>query len=114
MLRSIILRLLINAGAIYAAAYLLDGVLLKGFKGALFVAVVFGILNTLIRPLLLLLTLPINILTLGLFTLVINAVILGLTDEMSQSINIIDFGTTFMAALIISVINAIVGMWENE
>ena len=114
MLRSVILRLLINAGAIYAAAFLLEGVLLHSFKEAIFVAVVFGILNTFVRPLLLLLTLPINILTLGLFTLIINAVILGLTDELSRSINIVDFGTTFMAALIISVINAILGMWEHE
>lgn len=67
----ILLSILINTIAVFVTASILPGVHLKNFLTALVVAVVIGIINALIRPLLLLLTLPINILTLGLFTFVI-------------------------------------------
>lgn len=114
MLRFIVLRLLINAVAIYAAATLLDDVIVPDFKGAIFVALVFGFLNVLVRPLLLILTLPINILTLGLFTLVVNAIILGLTAELSSNLTIHGFGSAILAAIVIGIVNAILGLWEGR
>jgi putative membrane protein len=75
-MRGILLRWLILTAAILAAAYLLDGIVIRDFLSAFLAAAVLGILNAFFRPLLLLLTLPLNILSLGLFTFVINAFLL--------------------------------------
>ena len=68
-----ILRLIINSGVILLVAYFIPGIQVSSFWAALFLAVVMGVINALIRPIIILLTLPINLLTLGLLTLVINA-----------------------------------------
>ena len=81
-------RLILNALSIYLAAYLVDGMAVDGPKGALISAVVFGVMNFLVRPILLLLTLPLNILTLGLFTLVVNGLTLWLTAALIQSLDV--------------------------
>ncbi|MEM8847186.1 MAG: phage holin family protein [Bacteroidota bacterium] len=73
---SFILRLLLNALAVIILAYALPGVGVDSFITALLVAVVLGILNFLVKPLLVILTLPITIITLGLFLLIINAIII--------------------------------------
>jgi len=71
----LVLRLLINAFFLLLASYIISGVELNSFYAALITAVVLGLMNALIRPVIILLTLPINILTLGLFTLVINGLL---------------------------------------
>ncbi|MBP9802479.1 phage holin family protein [Patescibacteria group bacterium] len=72
----LILRLLFNAIILISAAYWLPGVVVDNFYSALITAIVLGLVNAIIRPVLILLTLPINILTLGLFTLVINGLLI--------------------------------------
>ncbi len=72
----LIIRLIINALVLLLAAYLLNGVEVTSFYAALITAIVLGLVNAVIRPVLILLTLPINILTLGLFTLVINGLLI--------------------------------------
>jgi putative membrane protein len=67
--------------------------------------VVLGVVNLLIRPVLLLLTIPINILTLGLFTLVINTLMVMLTDTLVESLDIPGFGVAFLIALMVYVLN---------
>lgn len=76
----LIFRLLLNAIAVFVAAYLLEGVLLDGYVTALIVAVVLGVLNTFLKPILAILTLPITFLTLGLFALVLNVLMVLLTE----------------------------------
>jgi len=81
----LILRWLFNAAALWAAAYLVPGIDHEGWLALLIIALVFGLVNALIRPLLKLLTCPLQILTLGLFTIVINASLLLLTSWIAQN-----------------------------
>lgn len=70
---SILINLILSAMAIFAAAYVLPGVSVTNFTTAIIVAIALGVINAIIKPILLILTLPINLMTLGLFTFVINA-----------------------------------------
>lgn len=106
---NIILRWIINAIAIILAAYLLPGVTISGFGGALILAIVLGLINALIRPILLLLTLPINVLTLGLFTLVINALLILLADGISPGFEVDGFWWALLFSLVLSLINGVLG-----
>ena len=96
---------LIRAIAIVITAYLLPGVQLSGFSAALVTAVVLGLINTFIRPLLLLLTLPLNILSLGLFTLVINALLIMLTSALVPGFLVAGFGWALLFGLVLSIVN---------
>ncbi len=95
----------INALVLLALPYLLPGVHLRGFGQALLAALVLGLLNTLIRPVLLVLTLPINVLTLGLFTLVINGFLFWLTARLMGGFEVAGFWWAVIAALVYSLIS---------
>ncbi|MGE5426094.1 MAG: phage holin family protein [Bacillota bacterium] len=95
---------LVSAIAILIAAYLIPGVVISGFWAALVVAVVLGLLNLLIKPLLLLLTLPINILTLGLFTFVINALIVMLASGLVPGFRVGGFLNALLFSLVLALI----------
>jgi putative membrane protein len=96
----LLLRWLINAIAIMLMALYLPGIVVSGFFAALIAALVLGILNALIRPLLVLLTLPINLLTLGLFTLIINAFLFWFTSEIVKGFSVAGFWPALEGALI--------------
>ena len=105
-MQNLLIRWAILALAVSAAAWLFDGVEIDGgFWSYVWVAAILGLLNAVVRPVVLLLTLPITILTLGLFLLVVNAVTLAMTDWLSSSIEIDGFGTTMLAALVISLVS---------
>lgn len=95
----ILLRWLINAAALLLAAYLIPGFVVSSFYAALIAALVLGLLNALVRPVLILLTLPINVLTLGLFTFVINAVLILFMGTIVKGVAISGFGSALLAAL---------------
>jgi putative membrane protein len=106
----LLLRLLINAAALWAATRLVSGISYTGEWPLLFVvALVFGVLNTLVRPILKLLTLPFLIVTLGLFTFVLNAFMLWLTGAVSNALGLgfhVDgFGSAFFGALVVSIVS---------
>ena len=101
----LILRWLINAAAILVIAYYLPGIGVSGFYAALIAALVLGIINALLRPLLILLTLPVNVLTLGLFTLVINALLFWFTATIVKGFTVADFGSAFLGALIMWIVS---------
>lgn len=103
-----ITRWLLNAVAIGMTAYILPGMEVDGFWALLWAGLVLGLLNAIIKPILLLLTLPITILTLGLFTLVLNAVMLYLTAWIVSGFEIASFWTAVVGSIIISVISFIV------
>lgn len=103
---NILLSWLVYAVAILVSAYVLPGVEISTFGTALFAALILGILNALIRPLLLLLTLPINILTLGLFTFIINAVIIEIADKLVDGFEVKGFGWAILFSIILSIISA--------
>ena len=104
---SMIKTLLINSIVIFVGSYLVKGVNLKNYWTALGVSIVLAILNLLIRPFIILLTLPLNILTLGLFTLVINAWILMLADKLIDGFSLDGFGWAVLFGLVISVLNTL-------
>ncbi|MGN8645384.1 phage holin family protein [Gracilibacillus sp. HCP3S3_G5_1] len=101
-----ILSLVFNALALMLIDYLFDGFIVDGFGIALIASIILAILNAIVKPILVLLTLPITILTLGLFLLVINAVTLWLTQLLLGNNFIIEgFGTAFIAAILFSIMN---------
>jgi putative membrane protein len=106
---SLLVHWLIYAVAIVITAYLLPGVRLSGFSAALITALVLGLVNTIIRPLLLLLTLPLNIVTLGLFTFVINALLILLTSSLVPGFTVTGFWWALIFSLVLSVINYLLG-----
>ncbi|MFC1965948.1 phage holin family protein [Chloroflexota bacterium] len=106
-----LIRFLINAAAIYVAAQLISGIHLVGWDAIVFVAIIFGLVNTLIKPLVSLITCLIQVITLGLFTLVINAGMLYFTAWLAQKFGLAfyidNFLSAFLGALIVSVISFI-------
>lgn len=102
----ILVNWLIQALAILVTAYLLPGVHIEGFMTALVVAVVLGIINALIKPILIIFTLPINILTLGLFTFVINALIILLAAGLVSGFKVDGFWWALLFSIILSVVNS--------
>jgi putative membrane protein len=115
MQQKLLLRWLINAVALYVAAQLVPGIHTEGGWIALAVmAIIFGLVNALIRPILKFLTCPLIMLTLGLFTLVINALMLMLASWLGEMLRLdfhVDgFGPAFWGALVISVVSFILTM----
>ncbi len=104
---------LIAALAIGIAAYIVPNVSVT-LAGALIAAVVLGALNLFIRPILIVLTLPINILTLGLFSLVINAFLVWLATLVVPGFAVADFWTALLFALVLSIINWVFHLWQNN
>ncbi len=100
-----LIKWLVNALAIGITAYLLPGVRVSGFFAALVTALVLGLVNIFIRPLLLLLTLPLNILTLGLLTLVINALLILLVAAIVPGFSVRGFWWALLFGLVLAVVN---------
>jgi putative membrane protein len=94
---------------VWLTAHFVPGVELEGFKRALVVAVVLGLLNTVVRPLLVLLTLPVTILTLGLFLLLINGAMVGLAGYFLEGFSVDGPVSAIIAAVALTVFSAILG-----
>ena len=101
----LLIRWFLNALTLLAIAYYLPGVAVSGFYAALIAALVLGLVNAIIRPILVLLTLPINILTLGLFTLVINGLLFWFVSTIVKGFAVAGFWPAFWGALILSVVS---------
>ena len=104
-MRGIGFRWLTLTAAILLASYVLDGIYISGFLSALGAAAILGILNAFFRPIALILTLPINVLTLGLFTFVINAIMLKMASGVIGGFEVRGFWTAVFGALIISLVS---------
>lgn len=102
----LIVRWMLLAAALLLVAYLYPGVAVQSFGSALIAALVLGLLNTIVRPVLVLLTLPVTLLTLGLFLFVINAITFWMAASVLQGFYV----TGFVAALIGSLIYSLAGM----
>ncbi len=107
MLRNMLIRLFINASALWFADVFFSGIHFASTGALVGAAIIFGLLNTFLKPVLLFFTLPINLLTLGLFTIVINAIILELTDFFIDSFTISSFGIAMLAAIMISFVSIV-------
>jgi putative membrane protein len=102
-----IIRLLVTAAVAYGLAHILSGVHIPDFKDAVIFALVLAVLNAIVKPILILLTLPITILTLGLFLFVINALIILLADKAMDGVKVDGFLWALIFSLILSVISSV-------
>jgi len=114
-----IIRLIVNAAALWVATVIVPGVSYTGGAVPLFaVALVFGVINATLRPLAKLLTLPLIILTLGIFALVINGLMLWLTSSLSDALglgfHVSGFWAAFFGALIVSIVSTLLSMMVTE
>jgi putative membrane protein len=112
---SFVLRLVVNAAGLYVATRLVDGVQFEGdWLTLVGVALVFGVVNAIVKPLTKFFTFPLIILTFGLFLLVINGLMLVLTSRISGwfdlGFTVSGFRAAFLGALVVSVINALAGL----
>lgn len=102
----IIIRLILSALTVFIAANILPGIKVSNFTTALIVAVVLGVINTFIKPVLVILTLPINVLTLGLFMLVINGFLVFLTSRIVPGFFVENFWWAIIFSLVITFISS--------
>jgi putative membrane protein len=98
---------ILNTIAIMGAAYLLPGVSVDGFVTALLLSFVLGAINVLLKPLLIILTLPITIITIGLFIFVINALLILLADSIIPGFAVANFWWALLFSLVLSALNAV-------
>ena len=110
----ILIRWLISTISIIVTAYLVDGITISGFFSAFFAAAILGILNAFFRPILFILTLPINILSLGLFTFVINALLLMMVSGVISGFAVDGFFDALFGSLLISLVSWLLTSLINE
>jgi len=104
----------VSALAILITAYLLPGVTLDGFVAALIVAVVLGAINAFVRPILVVLTLPITIMTLGLFVLVINALLVLLASSIVPGFAVASFWWALAFGIVLAIVSAVLESFEKK
>ncbi len=114
MMRNLIIRFFINAVALWFASVIFSGFHFDTTGTLLVSAIVFGILNAVIKPILIIFTLPINILTLGLFTVIINAIILKLASYWVNGFHLDGFITAVLSALVISFVSIVLNSFIGD
>ncbi|MDQ2907895.1 MAG: phage holin family protein [Candidatus Eremiobacteraeota bacterium] len=100
-----LVRLVINALALGAVAYFVPGVRVTGIEGAIVGALVLGIVNAILRPVLMLIALPLEIITLGLFTFVINAVLFWFVGHLGLGLIVAGFGSAFIGSIALTIVS---------
>ncbi|MBI4680945.1 MAG: phage holin family protein [Nitrospirae bacterium] len=117
-IKNYVLRWLINAVGLFIVSKLMASIEIDGILTAVVAAAVIGIINIFLRPILIILTLPINILSLGLFTLVINGLIFYFVGNIVEGFHVAGFLAAFIGALILSIINILatflIGMGKGK
>lgn len=104
----ILINWIVSAMVIFSTAYILPGVHISDFTAALVVALILGILNAVVKPILVILTLPITILTLGIFYLILNAALIVLVSKIVPGFVIDNFFWAIVFGLVLSIINTFV------
>lgn len=109
---SLVIRWVFFALALLFTAWLIPGIILNGFVSALWVVFVMGLVNIFIRPILLILTLPINLLTLGLFTFIINALMFLLVSKIVHGFVVEGFLTALLGSMVLSALSVLINRIE--
>lgn len=107
-------RLFLNALTVMLVTYLVPGVIVKDFVHAFVAAIIIGLVNAIIRPILKILSLPVTILTLGLFTLVINALMFWFASKLSPGFAIVNFSSAFWGALVFWIVSWVTNGFIRE
>jgi putative membrane protein len=106
-----LIRLAINALGLWVADLLLDGISIDGTGSLVLAAVIFGLVNALVRPIFVVLTFPLTLLTLGLFLLVVNALMLGLVAALVPGFHVATFGSALLGSIIVSLVSWAASAW---
>jgi putative membrane protein len=114
-----ILRLLVTAASLWVAVHFVPGITYSGsWMGLLGVALVFGIINAIVRPILYFLTCPLIVLTLGLFILILNAALLGLTSAVAQSFGLAfhvrGFASALIGGIVIGIVSTVLNVFVGD
>ncbi|MBN2428135.1 MAG: phage holin family protein [Deltaproteobacteria bacterium] len=113
-MKGLMIRWLILALAVMLASYLISGIRVDGFLSALIAAALLAFLNAFFRPILLILTLPINLLSLGLFTFAINAFLLMMVSGVIDGFYVESFGAGLLGSLVISLVSWLLSSFIND
>jgi len=113
-MKGLFFRWFVLTAAIMFASYVVEGIHVTGFFSAFFTAAILGILNAFFRPILIVLTLPINIMTLGLFTFIINAMMLKMASGLISGFEIYGFWPALFGSLVISIVSWVLNSLVNE
>src|SRR5437899_3199793 len=113
-MRGLIIRWITTAFALWLTSLIVTGIEADGISALFFAAVVLGIFNAILRPLVLLITFPINLLTLGLFTFVINGAMLKLTGDVVRGFSVHGFWSAVIGALLLSAISFALNLFIND
>jgi len=108
-----LIRLVVNALALIAVAYIVPGIHVSGIGGALLAALILGIVNAILRPILIIVSLPLELITLGLFTLVINALLFWLVGALHVGLNVDGFWPAFWGAIVIAIVSWILSLFTR-
>lgn len=104
----LLIRWVLFAIALLFVAWIIPGISLAGFGSAMWAALVIGLINVIIRPILILLTLPINLMTLGLFTFIINALLFWLVSRIVPGFIVLDFWSALLGSIVLSIISVFI------
>ncbi|HYE42310.1 MAG TPA: phage holin family protein [Caulobacteraceae bacterium] len=111
---SFLIRAVVSALALWLAAVLVPGIGFSGIGSLILAAVLLGVVNALVKPVLVILTLPLTILTLGLFLLVVNAAMLGLVGALVPGFEVDGFWAALLGALVVSLVSWVAGQVERR
>ncbi|NEO26163.1 MAG: phage holin family protein [Kamptonema sp. SIO4C4] len=106
-----LLTWVVSALAVLLTAWIVPGLVIKGFVAALIAAAIFGIVNAIVRPILVLFTLPLTILTLGLFLFVVNAIAFGLVGYLTPGFYVNGFFPALFGSIALSIISSLLDQW---
>ncbi|MEA2719661.1 MAG: putative rane protein [Candidatus Eremiobacteraeota bacterium] len=106
----LLIRLLVNAVALICVAYVIPGIHVSGFGGAILAALILGIVNAILRPILIVLSLPLELVTLGLFTLVINALLFWLVGALHVGLSVDGFWPAFWGAIVMAIVSWLISL----
>lgn len=110
---SFLLTWLVAAVSLVITAYIVPGVTITSFQAAAIAAIIMGLVNAVVKPIITILTLPLTIVTLGLFLLVINAICLSLVGYFSPGVQIDGFWPAVFGAIVLSVVSSLIGSFVN-
>lgn len=110
---SLIIRWVINALALLIVSRILPGIHVTGFGAALIAVVIIGLVNALVKPILVILTLPLTIVTLGIFLIILNALMLWIAGNITPDFRVEGFGTAILGSILLSIVSTILHKLAN-